>query len=70
LYRALYIARTLGLEVYGVDADYHYYRGQAYREIREVAARCKDFIKTVFMPEPTYLGEAIPVSGDGDLTND
>ena len=44
LYRALYIADTLGLDAYGVSADVRAYRGQLYREIREVAARCKDAI--------------------------
>ncbi len=70
LYRALYIAKKLGVEAYGVSSDYHMYRGQAYREIREITARCKDFLKVIGKPEPTYLGESIPVSGNGDLTND
>ena len=68
LYRALYIAEKLGLEAYGVSADLHTYRGQNVREIREVLARAKDLIMCIFKPEPTYLGEAIPVSGNGDLT--
>ncbi|MBQ1848698.1 MAG: YdcF family protein [Clostridia bacterium] len=68
LYRALYTAERLGLEAYGVTADLHTYRGQNVREIREVLARAKDLIMCIFKPEPTYLGEAIPVSGNGDLT--
>lgn len=70
LYRALYIARRLGLEAYGVSSDYRAYAGQPIREFREVLARLKDAVTTVFWPEPTYLGEVIPVSGDGNLTND
>lgn len=70
LFRALYIARQLGIDAYGVKADPRRYRGAVYREVREVLARNKDLVKCVFKPEPTYLGEAIPVSGDGDLTND
>ncbi len=70
LYRALYIANKLGIEAYGVASDYHTYAGQSMRELREILARCKDFATTIFKPEPTYLGEAIPVSGNGDLTND
>lgn len=70
LYRALYIAEKLGIKAYGVDADYHTYWGQANREAREILARCKDFVKTIYKPEPTFLGETIPVSGDGDITND
>ena len=70
LYRALYIANSLGLEAYGVGADPRKYVGELYREIREILARNKDFIKCLFKPEPTYLGETIPVSGSGDITND
>ena len=70
LYRALHIANSLGLEAYGVGADPRQYVGAMYREIREILARNKDFIKCLFKPEPTYLGESIPVSGSGDVTND
>lgn len=70
LYRALYIAEKLGLEAYGVASDPRQYAGQEYRELREIFARVKDFFNVIFKPEPTYLGEAIPVSGNGDLTND
>ena len=70
LYRSLYIANQLGIEAYGVGADPRQYVGQAYRELREILARNKDFIKCIFKPKPTYLGETIPVSGSGDITND
>ena len=70
LYRALYIANKLGLEAYGVGADPRQYVGATYRELREILARDKDFIKCIFKPKPTYLGETIPVSGNGDITND
>lgn len=70
LYRALYIANQLGLEAYGVGADPRQYMGAIYREAREILARNKDFIKCIFKPEPTYLGDTIPVSGNGDITND
>lgn len=70
LYRSLYIANKLGVEAYGVSADLRKYIGQSYRELREVLARDKDFVKCFFKPKSTYLGEVIPVSGDGDVTND
>jgi len=70
MYRALYIAQALGLEAYGVASDYREYAGQEMRDIREVLARVKDFGMVIFKPEPTYLGEAIPVSGNGELTHD
>ncbi len=70
LYRALYIAEQLGLEAYGVAADLRAYGRPLYHETRETLARCKDVTFTLLQPEPTYLGEAIPVSGNGDVTND
>ena len=48
LYRALYIAEQMGLEAYGVSADVRTYRGQTYRELREILARCKDFLLVQF----------------------
>lgn len=70
LYRALYIADKLGLEAYGVTSDQLVYGGQNMREIREILARNKDFFTSIFKPEPTFLGEAVPVSGNGNSTND
>ena len=69
LYRALYIAEALGLEARGVSAAGGSYGGQGFRELREIAARVKDAFQCVFKPEPTFLGEPIPVSGDGNATN-
>lgn len=70
LYRAIYIGNKLGMETYGVPAKKVNYYGQTGRDIREILARNKDFIKCIFKPEPTYLGDTIPVSGNGDSTND
>ncbi len=70
LYRALYDAERLGLEAVGVSADLEAYRGQTARDLREILARDKDFLWCLFRPEPTYLGDKIPVNGDGSLTND
>ena len=70
LYRALHIAKMLGLESWGVGADYRAYSGQIMRDIREVLARVKDFGLGIFQPKPTYLGDPIPITGNGNLTND
>ena len=70
LYRAMYIAEQFGIEAYGVHADYRNYSGQQAMDFREVLARVKDLGMCIFKPEPTYLGDAIPISGDGNLTND
>ena len=45
LYRALYIAAQYEIEAFGVSADLRTYRGQIYRDLREVLARVKDYIK-------------------------
>ena len=70
LYRALYIARSLGLDAWGVSADTRRYIGQSQRDFREILARDKDFFVSVFKPLPKYLGDTIPITGNGDLTND
>lgn len=70
LYRAIYIARGLGLEAYGVPSDPRTYGGRLYRDVREILARNKDFVTSIIKPKPKYLGDAIPVSGDGNVTND
>ena len=67
--RAIYLAERLGLDAYGVAAADVRYRGASYRDARELLARAKDFFVAMLQPQPTYLGEAIPVSGDGNATN-
>lgn len=69
LYRALYIAEALGLEAYGVAADSRKYTGQWTRDIREIVARTKDCFMTAFNVPPVVLGDTIPISGDGNLSN-
>ena len=54
LYRALYIANSLGIETYGVPADDIKYKGATYREVREILARNKDFIKSIIKPTSYY----------------
>ena len=46
LYRALYIAEQYDIDAVGVSADLRTYRGQTYRNLREMVARVKDFILT------------------------
>ena len=70
LYRAIYIANQFDLNAYGVNADPRKYAGQLYREAREILARNKDVLNCIIKPEPTFLGDTIPVRGNGDVTND
>jgi len=68
LYRAIYVARSLGIEAYGVASDQRSYRGQTIRDVREAAARAKDLAYTLLRPLPTYLGDPISLLGDGNVT--
>lgn len=70
LYRAIYIANQLGIDAYGVPAEEIHYAGQESRNAREVLARIKDFFVTVIKPDASIMGEVIPISGDGNITND
>ena len=70
LYRAVFLARVMGIEAYGVAADRRDYRNDLYNNVRESLARVKDLFMAIFRPEPTYLGDAIPIWGSGSLTDD
>ncbi|MBP3361835.1 MAG: YdcF family protein [Clostridia bacterium] len=70
LFRALYIAGKLGIDADGTASDYHKYYGQKIRDLREFIAIVKDFLVCMIQPEPTYLGDTIPVGGNGTATLD
>ncbi len=70
LYRALYLAEKLGIEAYGVSASLHGYGSQDYQDFRESLARMKDFFYALVKPEPTFLGEVIPIDGDAYPSHD
>lgn len=69
LYRALYGCRHMDIQAIGVAADLEKYRHQEVREVREVLARNKDAVKWLIKPEPTFLGDRIPIEGDGKVTD-
>ena len=52
LYRALYLADSLGLEAYGVAAAPRNDAGQIGRSLREILARDKDFFTAIVQPTP------------------
>lgn len=72
LMRAVFIARELGLEAYGAASDRQDYgEVMSMYRLREIAARNKDFFNAKYLkPQPTFLGEVIPITGDGRLTDD
>ena len=69
LTRAVYNAKKLRMDAYGVAAKPVKYGGQTIRNIREYLAISKDFIMTFIKPEPTVLGNPISLDGSGDVTN-
>ena len=68
LYRALYDADALGIEANGTIATGHVFMSQLYWDIREMAARAKDLLWCIFKPLPTYLGDKIDITGNGEVT--
>ncbi len=68
LYRALHIARELGMEAVGVSADLRDYRGQTRYEAREVLARFKDLFTAAAGDYKGHLDPPVDLGGDGDLT--
>lgn len=63
--RALYIARSLGLTAYGVPL---HDGGEARDYLREIPAALKAVVDVLLHRKPKYLGEPIPLSGDGSTT--
>lgn len=67
LYRALYTADALGMQVCGVPSDLNTYSGQPYYDFREVFARTKDFFQVMIHAKPTFEGDPISLDQSGDL---
>lgn len=61
--RAIYAARNIGLNAYGISADIEgsYFRNNT----REIFATAKTFLKVVTGAQSLFLGREIPIEGDG-----
>ena len=68
--RALFIADALGLEAIGIPADLREYTRMRFYAAREKLARVKDFLYAWLLPPVDVSDGIIPVSGNGDITND
>ena len=64
LYRAIYIARELGIDAYGLPADKRSYDNEIANNIRESLARIKAWADVTFNSKPKFLGEKIPITGN------
>lgn len=63
LKRAVYSARGMEIEAYGVKADKHIYVNIVKYKIRESLAIYKDFISVnILKPNPKFLGKEIPIN--------
>ena len=70
--RAVYLARMIGLDAVGFAVDENKYQKNIRNSwyMRENLSRVKAFIDILKGSRPKYLGEEIPLSGDGRKTND
>ena len=68
--RAVSIARSLGIDAVGFSVNQDRFAGPSLRywQFREYFARLKALYSIVLKPQPRYLGEKIPLSGDGRET--
>ena len=68
LYRAMFAADCLGMQVWGVPCDKGAYDNQRAYSIREVLARTKDFYAALLRLPVDTAGEAVSLNDSGDLT--
>jgi vancomycin permeability regulator SanA len=66
--RALWMARSLGIEADGAMADRRRYRGAVWFEVREVLSRTKAVIDVALHRRPHHTGPAISLDQDGRVT--
>ena len=68
LARAVWVARSLGMEAEGSAADRHVYRGIAWLHAREVVSRTKAYVDIAVARTPRHGGPPISLEGDGRVT--
>jgi len=68
--RAVCMARSLGLDAVGYAINQDRFKGPSLRswQLREYFARIKAFLSIILKPKPRYLGDKIPIRGDGRAT--
>lgn len=64
--RAVYTARSLGIDAYGLVADRGTYSFKNY--LREFLSRPNAFLDILIHRLPKYLGPSFPITGDGTTT--
>lgn len=68
VYRGVWDAKCFGIKAKGVACD-EKINIDIKTNIREMIARCKDFLFGIIKPETEYKGGTISIFGNGDATN-
>jgi vancomycin permeability regulator SanA len=68
LYRSVYIAKKKGIDIKGISSDVYKSKKLPYYKLREAGARVKAFLQVEITKPDPILGESIPISGDGRIT--
>lgn len=68
-YRALFIAKGMGMQVLGVGSDLHVYANQDYYDFREVFARIKDAWQLITQQTATVQSDPVSLDQSGDVTD-
>jgi SanA protein len=66
--RAVWVARSFGMEAEGRPADHRRYRGLVWQQVREIGSRTKAFVDVERSRTPRHKGGAFDLSGDGRVT--
>ncbi len=62
--RAVFLAHHFGIEAYGTPSDQH---GYIFRNnVRELLANVKALLDIISFRKPKFLGEEIPITGEGE----
>lgn len=69
LYRALYLADSVGIEAVGCRAAPRIFRHELYYQTREALARTKDFFYGLLKPPFYRPGEPVNLAGSGAVTD-
>jgi len=72
VYRSVYIANKMGIDAVGFSVNEEKYSNKLKQRwaFREKLSRVKAYFDVVLKSKPKYLGEKIPITGDGRITWD
>lgn len=68
--RAIYLAKKFDINIQGYASDMRVYPGESKLQKREWLANLKAWFEININKRPTYVGEAVPITGDSSLSHD